>query len=64
MIEFVGLAVAADWAVAGHRASRPLPYISDRMLRDVGFTHACVADGHQSRPSIVPFGPFGLPIGF
>jgi hypothetical protein len=64
MIEFIGLAVAAYWAAAWRRASRPLPHISNRLLRDIGLTRACAADGHRTRTSIVHFGPFGLPIGF
>ena len=64
MIEFVGLAVAAYRAAAWRRASSPLPHLSDRLLRDIGFTRACVADGRRTRSSVIPFGPFGLPIGF
>ena len=64
MVEFVGLAVAVSWAAAWRRASKPLPYISDHMLRDIGFTRACVADSHRGRSPVLPFGPFGLPIEF
>jgi len=64
MIEFVGLAVAAYRAAAWRRGSSPRPHLNDRLLRDIGFTRACVADGHRSRTPLIPFGPFGLPIGF
>ena len=64
MIEFIGLAVAAYWAAAWRRASRPLPHLSDRLLRDIGFMRARVADNDRTRSTVIPFGPFGLPIGF
>jgi hypothetical protein len=62
MFKVVNLAVAACRAAARRRASRPLPYMSDYMLRDIGFTRVCVADGYGSRYTVAPFGPFGLPI--
>ena len=64
MFKVVNLAAAAYRAAAWSRASRPLPYTSNRMLRDIGLTRACVADGHRSRTLVIPFGPFGLPIEF
>jgi uncharacterized protein YjiS (DUF1127 family) len=64
MLTAVNVAVAAYRAAAWRRASSPLPHLSDRLLRDIGFTRACVADGRRTRSSVIPFGPFGLPIGF
>ena len=62
MLKAFNLAVGAWRAAARRRAPRPLPYMSDHMLRDIGFTRSCVADGHRSRNTVAPFGPFGLPI--
>jgi len=62
MIEFVGLVAAAYRAATRRRTSKPLPYMSDYMLRDIGLTRLCVADGYGSCHTVAPFGPFGLPI--
>jgi uncharacterized protein YjiS (DUF1127 family) len=64
MIEFKSLAVMASWAAAWRAAPKRLPHISDHMLRDIGFTRACVADSRRGRSPVLPFGPFGLPIEF
>jgi uncharacterized protein YjiS (DUF1127 family) len=54
MFRVVDLAVAACRVAAWRRASRPLPHLSDRLLRDIGFMRACVADGHRSRTPLIP----------
>jgi hypothetical protein len=64
MFKAVNVAVAAYRAAVWGRASRPLPHLSDRLLRDIGFMRARVADNDRTRSTVIPFGPFGLPIGF